>query len=135
MLFDSDNIAHYLVRTYDPADRFRVLEVDFDRLNARAVMNGIMSTEVELILAARTGIDTRAHRRFDKLRESILAGLGWLDQHVEVFPTEPTYLGFHLTAMWDHLELYKVCDLDFPLLRDQATRWNALPYVASTRPA
>lgn len=133
-ILDSDHIAQYLVRTYDPTDRFRVGTTDVDELNTRAVMNGIMATEVELILAARTGLDTHAHRRFDKMRSAIVAGLGWLEQRGKVFPMEPTYLGFHLAAMWDHLELYGVCDLDFPNLRAAATRWNALPYIAATKP-
>ena len=124
-IFDSDHIVQYLVRTYDPADRFRVFTTDIDELNTRAVMNGIMATEVELILAARTGIDTRVHQRFDKMRSTLTAGLGWLDQRTKVFPMEPTYLGFHLTAMWDHFELYGVCDLDFPNVRQTAGRWNA----------
>lgn len=134
VIFDSDHIAQYIVRTYDPADRFHVLTTNHNELNARAVMNGVMATEVELILAARTGMNTRAHRRFDKMRESISAGLRWLDRNVQVFPNEPTYLGFHLIAMWEHLDLYGVCALDFPNVREQATRWNDLPYVTSTKP-
>jgi glutathione S-transferase len=133
-IFDSDHIAQYLVRTYDRTDSFAVLTADVDILNARAVMNGIMSTEVELILAARTGIDTHAHMRFDKMRESIQSGLGWLENHAEVFPNAPTYLGFHLTAMWDHLALYAGCPMDFLRIREQAERWNALPYVTTTKP-
>lgn len=133
-IFESDHIAQYIVNTYDPADRFQVLTTDTDQLNARAVMNGVMATEVELILAARTGMNTKSHRRFDKMRESIAAGLRWLDRHTDVFPDEPSYLGFHLTAMWDHLVLYGECALDFPNVREQAERWNGLPYVLSTRP-
>ncbi len=133
-IFDSDHIAQYIVRTYDPKDHFRVLTTDVGELNVRSVMNGIMATEVELILAERTGIDTRAHRRFDKMRESISAGLAWLERHVDVFPREPTYLGFHLTAMWDHLELYQVCALNFERLGERAAEWNALPYVTATKP-
>lgn len=135
IVFDSDHIVQYIVRTHDPNDRFHVFTTDVDALNTRAVMNGIMATEVELILAARTGIDTRAHQRFDKMRAMILAGLGWLDQRTKVFPMEPTYLGFHLTAMWDHLELYGIVDLDFPNVRQTAARWNALPYIAVTKPS
>jgi glutathione S-transferase len=134
-IFESDHIAQYIVRTYDPSDRFRVLTTDSQELNARAVMNGVMATEVELILAARTGMNTKSHRRFDKMRESITAGLHWLNRHADIFPAEPTYLGFHLAAMWDHLELYAVCALEFPNVREAAGRWNDLPYVAATKPA
>lgn len=133
-VFDSDHIAQYIVRTYDPEDRFRVLTTDVEELNAHAVMNGIMATEVELILAARTGIDTNVHRRFDKMRESITAGLVWLEQRAKVFPDAPSYLGFHLTAMWDHLALYQVCALNYPELGRRAAEWNALSYVITTKP-
>lgn len=133
-LFDSDHIAQYIVRTYDASDRFGVLTADIDALNARAVLNGIMSTEVELILAARTGIDTSAHRRFGKMREAIARGLDWLENQANVFPDKPSYLGFHLIALWDHLTLYNVCSLDFSRLREYVAQWSALSYVASTKP-
>jgi glutathione S-transferase len=54
-IFDSDNIAQYLVRTYDRKDTFQVLTTKIDELNARSVMNGVMAAEVELIMAERTG--------------------------------------------------------------------------------
>ena len=134
-IFDSDHIAQYIVRKYDPADRFQVGTTDVEQLNARAVMNGIMATEVELILAERTGMDTRAFRRFDKMRSAITAGLEWLDQRSRVFPAEPTYLGFHLMALWDHLELYGVCNLDFTNLRRVTAQWRGLPCVSATKPS
>lgn len=133
-VFDSDHIAAYIVRKHDPFDRFDVLTTDTDSLNARAVMNGVMASEVELILAARTGIDTQAYRRFDKLRESIHHGLSWLDAHCDRFPQSPSYLTFHLVSMWDHLALYKVAELEYARLRECALRWAATPYIAATRP-
>jgi len=133
-LFDSDHIAAYLARRFDPADRFDVLTTDAATLNARAVMNGVMAAEVELILAARTGLDTRAHRRFDKLRESIQQGLAWLDERSGSFPQAPTYLGFHAVAMWDHLELYRVVELSFPHLRDYVSQWASTPLFAQSKP-
>lgn len=133
-VLDSDHIAQYIVRKVDPQDRFRVFVDDFDILNVRAVMNGIMATEVELILAERTGIHTKGLRRFDKMREALRTSLQWLDRHAAVFPNEPTYLGFHLVAMWDHLMLYGMCELDLPHLRECAARGNELPYVAQSKP-
>jgi glutathione S-transferase len=133
-IFDSDNIAQYLVRTYDRKDTFQVLTTKIDELNARSVMNGVMAAEVELIMAERTGMDTKAFRRFDKMRDTILSGLGWLETHVDVFPDQPTYLGFHLIAMWDHLALYQVCPLEQARLRAYIERWSDLPFVAETKP-
>jgi glutathione S-transferase len=63
-VFDSDHIAAHLVRTHADDDRFGVLTQDVDDLNMRAVMNGVMAAEVELILAARGGLDTTLPGRF-----------------------------------------------------------------------
>lgn len=134
VVFESDHIAAWLVRRHDPADRFDVLTTDADALNARAVMNGVMSAEAELILAERTGIDIRAHARFDKMRASMRLGLQWLDARFAPTANDPTYLDFHLVSLWDHLALYDVVPLDYPRLRERAARIDELPYVAATRP-
>lgn len=133
LVFDSDHIAASLVRTRDPVDRFDVLTTDADTLNARAVMNGMMAAEVELVLAARTGLDT-THARFDKMRASIDAGLDWLDANVDVFPEAPSYLGLHLVALWDHLALYGLAELDRPRLTRRVDALTALPWVSASRP-
>lgn len=133
VVFESDHIAAYLVRRHDPGDRFAVLATDVDTLNARAVMNGVMAAEVELILGARTGLDT-AHPRFDKMRAAIGQGLAWLEARHTVFPETPSYLGFHLVAMWDHIALYDLAPLEYPRLRQVVARLDALPYVGRSRP-
>lgn len=133
VVFDSDHIAAYLVRTRDPADRYRVLTTDVAVGNARAVLNGIMALEVELILAARTGLDTN-HPRFAKMRASIERGLGWLEANSSVFDGDFCYLGFHLTALWDHLALYGLVDLEYPRLRGRVADYSALPFVAASQP-
>ena len=134
-IFDSDHIAQYLVVRHDPGDRFDVLTREPDALNARAVMNGVMATEVELILAERDGIDTRAGARFDKMRHAIDAGLAWLEHRADAFPAQPCYLVFHLTAMWEHLALYDLRPLHYPRLHAIVARTRSLPYVAASRPA
>ncbi|MBS0458190.1 MAG: glutathione S-transferase family protein [Proteobacteria bacterium] len=134
VVFESDHIAAWLVRRHDPADRFNVLTTDVDALNARAAMNGIMAAEAELLLAERTGLDTRAHRRFDKMREAIRLGLEWLEARPTAVTAVPTYHDFHLVSLWDHFALYDVVPLDYPHLRAHAARIDELPYVAATRP-
>ncbi len=135
VVFESDHIAGYLARKYDAADRFGVLTTDADVLNARAVMNGVMAAEAELILAARTGIDTQAHRRFDKMRGSIRNGLSWLEAHHGLFPRKPSYLTFHAISMWDHLAYYGLVDLDhYPQLHAQVMRWADTPSIAESKP-
>lgn len=133
-VFDSDHIAAWLVRRHDPRDRFGVLTDDVDLLNARAVMNGIMASEVELILAARTGIDVDAHARFSKMRASMLAGLDWLEAHHDVFPHEASYATFHLLALLDHLVFYGLVPLAHPRLAAAVAELGARPEFAASAP-
>jgi len=133
-VFESDHIAAYLVRRHDPDDRFGVLTGDPDVLNARAVMNGAMALEVELILAERSGLGT-SHARFGKMRTALVQALRWLNANARVFGDEPNYLGFHLVAMWDHMEAFGPVALDdYPRLRERVTACSAWPFVAVSRP-
>lgn len=132
-VFESDHIAAHLVRTLDPQDRFDVLSTDIDVLNARAVLNGIMALEVELILGARSGLDT-SQPRFAKMHRAIEGSLAWLEAHAGVFDRPPSYLAFHLLAMRDHLALYDLVPLDYPRLQEYANATSALPYAIASRP-
>ncbi len=133
-VYDSDHIAHYLHQRFDPEDRFRVVDHRVDSMNARAIMNGIMTAEVQVILAERTGIDTTTYERFAKLRAVIARGLDWLEARSALFEGPATYAGFHLTAMWDHLALYDVVPLAHPGLQNHVDRLRGLPFVARSQP-
>ncbi len=133
-IIDSDNIAQYLVRKHDLQDRFEVLTTDIHTLNARAILNGIMSADVEILLARRTGIDTSLYQRFDKTIETIKTGLDWLEYNVAIFTTRPTYLCFHLVCMWDHLSLYKTLDLNYSRLEKHVNKLSQLSFVAANAP-
>ena len=110
-LIDSDHIARYLVRIYQPQDDFSVLDESVSTLNFRAVMNGIMAAEVEWLLARRPGIPTDLYRRFDKILDSMRQGMAWLERNAAQFPSKPSYSGFHLVCLWDHLACYQTLDL------------------------
>jgi glutathione S-transferase len=143
-VFDSDNIAQYLVREKfkDEEDKFQVLHPTTKVLNARAIMNTVMSNEVELILARRSGLDTTKHVRFEKHLQGIRQGLEWLESNADlIFPGEstgmakPTYAGFHLTCLFDHLRLYDVVPTDeYKNLNKQVSLMSKLPYVEETYP-
>ena len=90
-IVDSDHIARYLTVRHDPDDRFSVLADDVNTLNLRAIMNGVMANEVEVILAQRTGIDIGAHQRFAKLTQAIVNGLDWLEANASQIPNRPCY--------------------------------------------
>ncbi|GHA72580.1 glutathione S-transferase family protein [Cognatilysobacter bugurensis] len=132
-VFESDHIAMHLVRTRDPDDRFDVLTADVDVLNARAVLNGVMALEVELILGARSGLDT-AQPRFAKMREAIERSLAWLESNASVFEGPVSYLGFHVLSMRDHVALYDLVPLDYPRLQACADGIARLPFTESSKP-
>lgn len=134
VVFDSDHIAVWLTRRHAPHDPLRVLSEDPDRLNARAVMNGVMAAEVEWILAERSGIEAAALARFRKLRAGMLSGLDWLEQQAGQFEGEPDYGGLHLVCLLDHLRLYGVIEVQHPRLEAAAQRLSSLPWVAASRP-
>lgn len=112
--------------------------LDVDALNARAVMNGVMQAEVDLILAGRAGIDTSQSPRFDKLRETIKTGVVWLDERAfssHIFnPTKPTYASFHLVCMFEHLALYNLLPVTAPNLARIVSSMHKYPYVPATAP-
>ena len=134
-MLESDHIASYLVRTYQPADNYGVLTESIDLLNARAVMNNAMGNEVKLILAERGGLDPGPHRYFQKAKMAIEHGLAWLESRSTLFRSEePGYAEFHLLSLWDHLELYKLVELDYPALRELADTLSRSPTFQKSRP-
>ena len=133
-VFESDHIAQYLVKRFDTGDRFQVLTTDPQQLNFRAVMNGVMAAEVEVILAERTGLDTQGVKRFDKHREVVNQGMAWLESNAGLLAEQPTYNGFHLVSLWEHLVLYEQYALDYPQLKQQLDPISKLAYVAASSP-
>lgn len=116
-LWDSDNIAKYIVEKFDPSDRFRVNNRDFNELNVRSVLNGIMSEEVKLIIARRTGLSTEGYEFFDKSKLIIKNGLDWLESNAAAFNSKQHgYLEFHLICLWQHLDYYELTPLPYPNL-------------------
>lgn len=134
-IVDSDHIARYLVRKYDPKDRYRVLDEDIAVLNARAILNGIMQEEVKLILAHRSGVPTEQYAFFDKARKAIDQGLQWLEDRADLFNAEkPAYLDFHLVCLWEHLACYKFSELEYPKLRPVAETVGEVPAIHRSSP-
>lgn len=125
-LIESDHIAAYLVRTYDSADQYKVLTTQIEHLNARAVFNGAMAAEVRLVLAERTGLETRTAVYFEKARRVISNALDWCEEQPDLFsPDAPTYLDFHFISLWDHAHFYELVEGGWPRLQDLARRLSA----------
>ncbi|MEO1658775.1 MAG: glutathione S-transferase family protein [Pseudomonadota bacterium] len=133
-IFDSDHIAAHLVRTYDQHDRFGVLTDDPDVLNTRAVMNSMMSSEVKLILAERTGLATEGHAFFEKAKDVIRDSLSWLEAHADLFSGDLSYAHFHLVSMWDHLVLFGPDRPPTPRIETIAAALGQQPTIARSAP-
>ncbi|MCI5045132.1 MAG: glutathione S-transferase [Aquisalinus sp.] len=135
VVFESDNIARYLVRKFDPKDTYDVLTENAELLNLRAVMNGIMENDVKLILSARTGMEPDDYPYFQKAKQVIIAGLVWLEKRGQCFAeNEITYTDFHLISMWDHLRFYDFVELDFPLLLSATEKLSQSNLVRRSAP-
>lgn len=137
-LIESDHIARYLVRVYDPADRLGVRSEQVDDLNRLAVANGVMNNEVVLILARRGGFaDLDGVAYFRKLMAAIDQGLAWLEAR-----TDPDRAGFDYgdivtVCLWQHLvHDASTPGLDrYPRVAARVDRLSGRASVASTTPA
>ena len=137
-IIDSDHIARFVVARHDPADRFGVRSERVADLNTLAVINGVMTNEVVLILAQRAGLaqlDQVAY--FGKLAGSIEDGLAWLDRSIDVERDAFDYRDIALVCLWQHLGHYAMTPgLDrYGRIAARVDRFAARPSVASTTPA
>lgn len=133
VIYDSDNIAAYIVRNYDEQDRYGVLTQDIKILNARAIINSAMSAEVRLILAERTGIETENIAYFDKARAVIFNCLQWCEENVDLFQSKDlSYLTFHLISFWDHVHFYSLAGGHWPSLQEIINYFHGFPEVKAS---
>ena len=134
-IFESDYIAEYIVRKFDPKDRYAVLDVAPDTRNIRAVINSAMGNHAKIILARRTGIDTSNLPFFQKAETSIYGALDWLNARAEDFkPHTPTYTEFMLVSMWGHIALYDAIGPKPSKLTNIVASLDAQPLVARSAP-
>lgn len=132
-LVESDHINRYIARKLDPSDRFRTLSEAPDHLNMRAVLNGIMSNEVKIVMSSRLEPVPDASGYLDKAKASILTSLGWIDDRQHVFDAEtPGDLEFHFVAMWDHLEKFGAIEMPNLSLASLANTLMAQPTIAKS---
>lgn len=136
VIYGSDHISAYLVRKLDPEDRFQVDIDDWERLNARSVLNGAMAAEVKLVLAERAGIDMTDMAFFEKARKSILNAIQWCESKSELLENASlTYLQFHFISFWDHAHLYKLIDREWPILERIAKNISLSEIVSRSAPS
>ena len=136
-LIESDHIARYLVRQFDPADRLRVRSEEVDDLNHLAVVNGIMNNEVVLILAKRAGLaQLEDVAYFRKLTSAIESGLTWLDAHIEPDRDSFDYRDIATICLWQHLVHYRMSadPVRYPRLASRVSRFRERQSISSTTP-
>lgn len=106
-LVESDHMSAYIVHRHDVKDRYKVNSMVVCDLNIKAMLNGVMSEEVKIIVARRLQVPTQEFGFFAKAQNAVDNGLTWLDgQHAKFDATKPTYKEFHLVCCWDHLAYY-----------------------------
>lgn len=111
-MIDSDNITSHLVRKYDHLDTYKVLSTNINDLNIRAVLNGIMSNEVRLIMGKRTGIAIDEYPYFQKAKLSIMESLKWIEDRLQLFQSEQLLFNqIHLVCAVDHLDYFGLVDI------------------------
>ena len=104
-------------------------------MNARAIMNGIMTEEVKIILGERTGISIKNYTFFNKSFEAIENGLSWLEANAANFDRKsPKYREIHLVCLWDHLDYYGVVPMKYQNLEKIVAQISELPLVKQSNP-
>ncbi|MEM7516128.1 MAG: glutathione S-transferase family protein [Planctomycetota bacterium] len=106
---ESDQIARYLVESYDAQDRFGVLSLTPDQRNLLSMISAAMGAEVEILLSGRSGIaGVESIPYFQRYFEVIRLCLAFLEKQGPDSWTrhEFSYLDIALTCMWDPLAYY-----------------------------
>ncbi len=140
-MMESDHISGYIVDQFDASksDKYRVWTRDIFDLNARAMMNGIMTDEVKVIAAGRHQVPVKNYSYFNKCYDSVKHGMQWLETHNEKMATtvkSPVYRDFHLVCLWEHLAYCDFIPLTpYPRLEDIVKKINeACPTLNKTAP-
>lgn len=131
-IWGTSNICRYLVGLAD-VDPLHVCTQDWSAVNLAYVIQGVMSAEVQLILAERSGLEAKGPR-FDKIRSTIERGLAFVDGEIEV-TAQFSYVHACAISMWDHLLLYEnAMPSDSDALNAVARGFGERPSVVATRP-
>lgn len=135
-LIDSNHIAYYLTKKYDPNDPFNVLSNDILDLNIRAVLDGMMGNEVKLILGARTGIAVDEFFYFQKAKKAIHNSLKWLaERHSSFSRAKLSFREIHLICALKHLQKYGLVEVqEYPDLYAIVSRWDMDPRIEPSDP-
>ncbi len=126
------NICEYLVERAGK-DPLGVRTSDWSETNLVYVVQGVMSAEVQLILAERAGMESRGGV-FDKVRARLKNGLAFIEDHVgDEGPLR--YSQVCVVSMWDHLRLYENASVaDAPRIEAAVERLGRHASLAATRP-
>lgn len=134
-MWESDSIARYVARKYDPADRFTVLSESVQDANIQSVINSTMSNEVVLLLTERSGGDITGIPYMQKLDSAIHSGLAYLEEVVTKREASYDYRDISLICLWDHLVHNQWKGLEqYPRIQAHVSRFAVRPAVAASTP-
>lgn len=140
-MWESDEIARYVARKYDPADTFAVLRESVHDSNVLSVINNVMANEVTLLLTERSGGDVAGIPYMQKLRQAMHGGLSFLEDTLaacdEGTKTKSgiDYRDISLICLWDHLVHNQWQGLhQYPLVSAHVSSFADRPSVSSTTP-
>lgn len=135
-LVDSENIAAFLLKKYDPNNTLKYFSDNLMDLNARAIMNGTMANDVKILQGTRSNIPVYEYPYFQKAKKSILCSLEWLNSKADsLFSNEVTYDTILLTCTIDHLKYFDIVDLNrFSKLTNLTEKMNAHKAIGNSNP-
>jgi glutathione S-transferase len=131
-IWDSHNICRYLVER-EKSDPLGIESLDWEGRNLVSVIHGVMSAEVRIVMAERTGMSPHGGV-FDKARETLRRGLAWIDERIDD-QAELGYPAVCAVCMWDHLQLFRNAERsEAPRLDRFVERLGERASVVATRP-
>lgn len=135
-LVDSEHIAAYLLKKYDPNNTLKYFSSSLLDLNARAIMNGTMANDVKIIQGTRSNIPIYEYPYFQKAKESILCSLEWLNSKADsLFSEEINFNTILLTCTIDHLKYFDVVELNsFSKLTNLTKKMNSHKVIGNSNP-
>jgi glutathione S-transferase len=113
MIIESDNIISYLLKKFDLEDKLKFKTDDVEKMNIRAILNGIMSNEVKLIQGKRSGIAIQDYAYFTKAKLSLDESLNWIELQADKFTLpELTFDSILLVCAIEHIKYFETTSLE-----------------------
>lgn len=136
IILDSDYIISYLVNRYDPSDQLGFHTKSRLDLNIRAVLNGLMSNHVKLVIGKRTGLPTESALYFQKAKQSIEESLRWLERKINFDSDKKiSFQEIHFISAVSHIKYFETINLnEFKKIREMEGALSLIPFIQKSDP-